>query len=590
MLRLRKKEVDEAHDNKRFPESFSLDCYIEPVVDADDLFDDDEGDEELLGSQRLRALDEELSPTSDPLSAMRRSSLQGGAITNGNSGDDQATRRSSLLQRESSFQPKPDATKMGWLYKQGGFVKSWKKRWFVARDGQLTYFERASDPTPLGVVDLHGVRVDTAFPEETTARNKYLHYFKVIPRKREHRTWYFGADSEQEMAQWLRALSAQSCHGMEPASSQPAITSPPRSAPSPGTRQPHHPLQQQRRRASTTNRNSESSMMGVSHPRSSTFNDHHHPQQQHSQRLSDSRVMGLKRNSASSMIDLTASTGSNLAQRGSFGLARSPPPNMKTHQVARVSTNNVNDAFYAQSLETASFHASLLGRSLPSQTAAAPSRSSNGKAGGDPREGDEEDEEGEEEDEDDDDYTPFLSSAHAPPSFARSQPLGSTGTGLLLSELDRQTVLQSIPGNDEASTSSEYQLGMYIYTADELQTAAKMQQYVIRTTMEAGRGSGVRIPVVEGVKMALERHNFEYAQQIIAQVVLLKFPSLVDAMECNPAMFVDTICCGDALAATTSSASLAASAPAALALASASASPPAKMMTKPRRRSVEVEF
>lgn len=111
--------------------------------------------------------------------------------------------------------PVPMQPMMGWLYKQGGFVKNWKKRWFVAREGKLMYFYGASDPTPLGVVDLRRVTVDVCTPEEINARNHCLHYFKVMPLRRDQRTYYFGADTEQDMIKWIHMLAVQSCYGLK---------------------------------------------------------------------------------------------------------------------------------------------------------------------------------------------------------------------------------------------------------------------------------------------------------------------------------------------------------------------------------------
>lgn len=457
LYRLKKKEVDEAHDNARFPDTFCLDCYVAPVVEDDDLaIDQDDQDAIVLNTHRLNQLETEgtCSATQDTISE---------------------SRRPSVVQREPNLPPKANLSMMGWLYKQGGFVKSWKKRWFVARDGQLTYFSTASDPTPLGVVDLHGVQVDTAFAEETTARNKYLHYFKVIPRRRDDRTWFFGADTEQEMAKWIRVISAQACHGIVPSGGP--SSAPPFQAVAP-------------RRSSMTTVSSQ--------PRASTFND---------PRLSDSRVP--TRHTSSSMIDFSASSGSvasNEAHRGSFGavgFTARPTINLRhPSQVARVHTGSSgNDAFYTASVEA----------SLRSTRESIPSVSG-------------------EEDEDDVSEN-FLRSDTVPQwAFTQSKPLPKP---LKLSEHDRQTVLQQV--------TDDFKIGMYIYTADELETAAKLQQYVATHHMQSLL-SGQRATIVACVNDALRRHQFEYAQQVIERVVRKEFPTLLDAMEGNPAMFVDTIC------------------------------------------------
>ena len=36
-------------------------------------------------------------------------------------------------------------TKSAWLYKRGGFAKSWRKRWFCVERGVLTYYVSESD-------------------------------------------------------------------------------------------------------------------------------------------------------------------------------------------------------------------------------------------------------------------------------------------------------------------------------------------------------------------------------------------------------------------------------------------------------------
>ena len=41
--------------------------------------------------------------------------------------------------------------KEGWLVKQGGQWKSWKRRWFVLNDGCLYYFQHTAENTPKGL-------------------------------------------------------------------------------------------------------------------------------------------------------------------------------------------------------------------------------------------------------------------------------------------------------------------------------------------------------------------------------------------------------------------------------------------------------
>ena len=45
--------------------------------------------------------------------------------------------------------------KQGFLTKQGGSIKTWKKRWSVVKDGSLHY-SKAQGSAPLGKMDLKG--------------------------------------------------------------------------------------------------------------------------------------------------------------------------------------------------------------------------------------------------------------------------------------------------------------------------------------------------------------------------------------------------------------------------------------------------
>jgi len=55
----------------------------------------------------------------------------------------------------------------GWLWKQGGRYKSWKRRWFILNDNCLYYFEYTTDKEPRGIIPLENIQV-----REVQDRNK----------------------------------------------------------------------------------------------------------------------------------------------------------------------------------------------------------------------------------------------------------------------------------------------------------------------------------------------------------------------------------------------------------------------------------
>lgn len=53
--------------------------------------------------------------------------------------------------------------KEGWLWKQGGRYKSWKRRWFILNDNCLYYFEYTTDKEPRGIIPLENISVILLF-------------------------------------------------------------------------------------------------------------------------------------------------------------------------------------------------------------------------------------------------------------------------------------------------------------------------------------------------------------------------------------------------------------------------------------------
>lgn len=114
--------------------------------------------------------------------------------------------------------------KEGWLWKQGGRYKSWKRRWFILNDNCLYYFEYTTDKEPRGIIPLENISV-----REITDRNK-PHCFelyasggadiikacktdsegKVVEGK--HTVYRMSAATEEDKQEWIKCLSQSISH------------------------------------------------------------------------------------------------------------------------------------------------------------------------------------------------------------------------------------------------------------------------------------------------------------------------------------------------------------------------------------------
>ena len=107
----------------------------------------------------------------------------------------------------------------GWLTKLGGAMhipphaapmragsgftpKNWRRRYFILKKGELSYFKDPKDTDALGVVPLPGRIVAPADPGKRLF-NKFG--FKVA--KEGERSYYICADDAKEMYRWMNALS-----------------------------------------------------------------------------------------------------------------------------------------------------------------------------------------------------------------------------------------------------------------------------------------------------------------------------------------------------------------------------------------------
>ncbi|XP_039294554.1 uncharacterized protein LOC111059440 isoform X2 [Nilaparvata lugens] len=103
--------------------------------------------------------------------------------------------------------PSAPVTLQGWLHKQGSDgLMLWKKRWFVLSDYCLFYYKGQEEEKLLGSILLPSYRISPCSSDDKL-------YSRKFSFKAEHanmRTYYFAAESQQQMAQWMNALSLAS--------------------------------------------------------------------------------------------------------------------------------------------------------------------------------------------------------------------------------------------------------------------------------------------------------------------------------------------------------------------------------------------
>lgn len=89
----------------------------------------------------------------------------------------------------------------GYMTKQGaGKRSSWKRRYFVLKNGCLFYYRDMADTTALGVAKLHGYKL-----EEVTFSAKRSG-FRAVPPSSGMRTFSFVADNEYDKKRWIPCL------------------------------------------------------------------------------------------------------------------------------------------------------------------------------------------------------------------------------------------------------------------------------------------------------------------------------------------------------------------------------------------------
>jgi len=92
--------------------------------------------------------------------------------------------------------------RMGWLEKRGGIRKSWKKRWFVLRDGELKYYASDKKNTKeSGNIILDGCQVEIA-PEAKYSRKFCFELNSPL----QNRVFVIVAENGTSLQEWMNAI------------------------------------------------------------------------------------------------------------------------------------------------------------------------------------------------------------------------------------------------------------------------------------------------------------------------------------------------------------------------------------------------
>jgi len=90
------------------------------------------------------------------------------------------------------------ADKEGFLTKQGGSIKTWKRRWFVLKGRKLVYFKTRNDTEATGIIEL---AEDSFVKDEKDKKKRFM--FSVGTQRR---VFFIVADNEKDMLSWIDSI------------------------------------------------------------------------------------------------------------------------------------------------------------------------------------------------------------------------------------------------------------------------------------------------------------------------------------------------------------------------------------------------
>jgi len=90
------------------------------------------------------------------------------------------------------------ADREGFLTKQGGSIKTWKRRWFVLKGKKLYYFKTRNDLEATGIIELEP---DSFVKDEKDKKKRMM--FSVGTSRR---VFFIVADNEKDMLSWIESI------------------------------------------------------------------------------------------------------------------------------------------------------------------------------------------------------------------------------------------------------------------------------------------------------------------------------------------------------------------------------------------------
>jgi len=92
------------------------------------------------------------------------------------------------------------ADKAGYLVKEGGKFKTWKKRWMVLKNNVI-YYSKKQNSGELGIIRLNGITPDQVTISQRTRKNAFM--FEI---KTPNRTYFLCSDTEQDRLSWIDSI------------------------------------------------------------------------------------------------------------------------------------------------------------------------------------------------------------------------------------------------------------------------------------------------------------------------------------------------------------------------------------------------